>query len=691
MHIMINFIMHLKYMIKFINILEVKMYKKEITIEIPEGVHARVAAEIVNKANNIKKEYKTELYIKKSGDALPVAVGIIAILSLKIEKGDTIEISSKDDSIESKRAIDELFNFISNLCKDKSSISNIDYILKENSIANQQVLESLSIGLIICDINSSIIYSNSSMLKILNCSLKDILGENIEKVIGQLGIEKVLKNNENIIGESKIIKDKELAINISPIILNNNTLGAVATFQDISELISVKEANEKLKKILEYSSDLICFVDDKRKVRYINPSYEKCFNVKAEDLIGKDLISISPKGLRMKVFESKNKITNISYEKDGIELISRVEPIFIDDKFYGIISISKPVNEIKDLLKRLEHSQQELNYYKEQFIQQTRQEGAFKDIIGTSSLLKEAIFIAKKASNSISTVLIRGESGTGKELIAKAIHNSSDRKDKPFIRINCAAIPENLFESELFGYEKGAFTGAYKSKIGKFTLANGGTVFLDEIGDMPKSMQVKLLRVLQEKEFESVGGLKTQKVDIRFIAATNRNLEDMIKKGEFRQDLYYRLNVISIYLPSLKDRKEDIGPLTEYFINKLNKKLNKNIKGIDNKCMECLLKYNWPGNIRELENIIERAMNMCEGSIITLKDLPTFITDIPFNQSGIISILEGDMMTFEEYEKEIIKAAMEKYKTYNKAGKVLGLTHRTMALKCQKYGIKKEE
>lgn len=691
MHIMINFIMHLKYMIKFINILEVKMYKKEITIEIPEGVHARVAAEIVNKANNIKKEYKTELYIKKSGDALPVAVGIIAILSLKIEKGDTIEISSKDDSIESKRAIDELFNFISNLCKDKSSISNIDYILKENSIANQQVLESLSIGLIICDINSSIIYSNSSMLKILNCSLKDILGENIEKVIGQLGIEKVLKNNENIIGESKIIKDKELAINISPIILNNNTLGAVATFQDISELISVKEANEKLKKILEYSSDLICFVDDKRKVRYINPSYEKCFNVKAEDLIGKDLISISPKGLRMKVFESKNKITNISYEKDGIELISRVEPIFIDDKFYGIISISKPVNEIKDLLKRLEHSQQELNYYKEQFIQQTRQEGAFKDIIGTSSLLKEAIFIAKKASNSISTVLIRGESGTGKELIAKAIHNSSDRKDKPFIRINCAAIPENLFESELFGYEKGAFTGAYKSKIGKFTLANGGTVFLDEIGDMPKSMQVKLLRVLQEKEFESVGGLKTQKVDIRFIAATNRNLEDMIKKGEFRQDLYYRLNVISIYLPSLKDRKEDIGPLTEHFINKLNKKLNKNIKGIDNKCMECLLKYNWPGNIRELENIIERAMNMCEGSIITLKDLPTFITDIPFNQSGIISILEGDMLTFEEYEKEIIKAAMEKYKTYNKAGKVLGLTHRTMALKCQKYGIKKEE
>ncbi|QCX34155.1 PAS domain-containing protein [Caloramator sp. E03] len=665
------------------------MFKKEVTIGIQEGVHTRIAAEIVNKANELKKKYGTELYIKKSGDTFPVVIGIIAILSLKINKGDTIEISSKGEDFKDQNAVLELYDFISSLCEDKNSISDIDYILKENSIANEQVLESLSIGLIMCDINSSIIYINSSMLKILNKELNDVLGKSIENIIKNINIENVLKDGVSCLGDIKIINDKELAMNISPIILNKDIIGAVATFQDISELVSIKEANVKLKKILESSSDLICFVDEKRKISYINPSYEKYFNIKAEDIIGKDLKDISPKGLRMKAFESKEKIQNMSYEKNGVELISKVEPLFINDKFYGIISISKPVNEIKELIEKLEHSQAELKYYKERFIQHTREEGAFKDIIGTSSSLKEAIFIAKKAANSISTVLIRGESGTGKELIAKAIHNSSDRKDKPFIRINCAAIPENLLESELFGYEKGAFTGAYKNKVGKLTLANEGTVFLDEIGDMPISMQVKLLRVLQEKEFESIGGLTTQKVDIRFIAATNRNLEEMIKKGEFRQDLYYRLNVISISLPSLRDRKMDIGPLTEYFITKLNKKLNKNIKGISKESMDCLLKYDWPGNIRELENIIERAMNICDGDIITLKDLPVFLTHKSTQTEGIINLLVEDMLRFEDYEKEIIKAAMEKYKTYNKAGKVLGLTHRTMALKCQKYGIKK--
>lgn len=241
----------------------------------------------------------------------------------------------------------------------------------------------------------------------------------------------------------------------------------------------------------------------------------------------------------------------------------------------------------------------------------------------------------------------------------------------------------------MFGYEKGAFTGAVKRKPGKFNIADKGTIFLDEIGDMPKTMQVKLLRVLQEKEFESVGGLSTQKVDVRVIAATNRDLEKMLSTGEFREDLYYRLNVININLPPLRDRKEDINILTEHFIQKLNKKLNKNIKGISKDCLVYLEEYHWPGNIRELENIIERAMNLCEGTFIESRDLPFYITNINPHDINLINMPGGEIKKMEEYEKEIIKAAMEKYKSYNMAGKALGLTHRTISLKCKKYGISK--
>lgn len=291
-----------------------------------------------------------------------------------------------------------------------------------------------------------------------------------------------------------------------------------------------------------------------------------------------------------------------------------------------------------------------------------------------------------KASETISTVLIRGESGTGKELIAKAIHSNSDRSNKPFVKVNCASIPENLLESELFGHEKGAFTGAIQSKPGKFAIADTGTIFLDEIGDMPVSMQVKLLRVLQEREIESVGGITSRKIDVRVIAATNRDLEKMIKDGSFREDLYYRLNVLSINPPPLRDRKEDIPDLVEHFINKLNKKLNKTILGIKQDALDLLIDYSWPGNIRELENIMERAINLCDGDYIDSSYMPSYLK--PTKQKNFnLDIDLDNILPFEEYEKQIISAAMKKYKSFNKAGKALGLTHRTISLKCKKYNI----
>ena len=243
-------------------------------------------------------------------------------------------------------------------------------------------------------------------------------------------------------------------------------------------------------------------------------------------------------------------------------------------------------------------------------------------IIGESSSMESLFEVVDKVADSPSTVLITGESGTGKELIARALHNQSNRLNAPFIRINCAAIPKDLIESELFGYEKGAFTGAVSSKPGRFELAHEGTLFLDEIGEIPLEMQVKLLRALQEQEFERVGGIRTIEVDVRLIAATNQNLEDAIAHGRFREDLYYRLNVVPMRLPALRERKSDIRALTEHIITKYNDRLNKDVTGITEEAFEALLLHDWPGNIRELENVIERMMLFSSDPMLELSDVP---------------------------------------------------------------------
>jgi two-component system, NtrC family, response regulator AtoC len=247
--------------------------------------------------------------------------------------------------------------------------------------------------------------------------------------------------------------------------------------------------------------------------------------------------------------------------------------------------------------------------------------GRFR-LVGDAPAIRSIYAIIEKVANTPSTVLITGESGTGKELIARALHENSSRHAGPFIKINCAAIPKTLMESELFGYEKGAFTGAVGAKPGRFELAHGGTLFLDEIGEIPVEMQVKLLRVLQESEFERVGGIKTIKVDVRLVTATNRDLAAELQTGGFREDLYYRLNVVPIHLPPLRDRREDIPLLVSHFITKFNDRLRKEITHIEPAAVDRLVSYNWPGNIRELENVIERTMLFCEGSVIRLSNLP---------------------------------------------------------------------
>jgi nitrogen regulation protein NR(I) len=322
------------------------------------------------------------------------------------------------------------------------------------------------------------------------------------------------------------------------------------------------------------------------------------------------------------------------------------------------------------------------------------------EIIGRHPLMENVYELIRKVSDTPTTVLICGESGTGKELIAKALHENSSRRGKPFIKINCAAIPKTLVESELFGYEKGAFTGAVSSKPGRFELADEGTLFLDEIAEIPLEMQVKLLRVLQESEFERVGGIKTLHVDVRLVAATNRDLQAEIAAGNFREDLFYRLNVVPIRLPPLRDRTSDIPLLVEHFVAKYNARLKKNVEGIDPESMAHLIEYPWPGNIRELENVMERTVLFTESGAVRVTDLPAEVrgrsaapvAGAPSLQpSAPASLKETVRETTLRLERELIqKALQETGGNVTQAAKRLKISRKSLQNKMKEFGLRDE-
>ncbi|HNQ00795.1 MAG TPA: sigma-54 dependent transcriptional regulator [Syntrophales bacterium] len=317
------------------------------------------------------------------------------------------------------------------------------------------------------------------------------------------------------------------------------------------------------------------------------------------------------------------------------------------------------------------------------------------EIVGSGAQMAKIFEIIRKVAPTTTTILITGETGTGKELVANAIHAGSPRKHNPFIKINCSAIAENLIESELFGYEKGAFTGAVASKPGRFELAHKGTLFLDEIGDLPREMQVKLLRVIQDQEFERVGGIQTIKVDVRLVAATNRNLQQDVREGRFREDLFYRLNVMPIHVPPLRERKEDIPALLDYFIGKFNRKLGRRIAGADPEVVDLLMDHDWPGNIRELENLAERLVLMARGETIVMGDVPAELIEAveARTQAGTPdekrSIKELIREKTEDIEKQMIIRVLEECEgNISKAARQLGLSRRGLHLKLAKYSLR---
>ena len=345
---------------------------------------------------------------------------------------------------------------------------------------------------------------------------------------------------------------------------------------------------------------------------------------------------------------------------NGVPTRCTINPIREEGKVIGAMLKVEDIRELKTIIEERNKALNSIDYLERQLHKKEQRDEAFKKILGASEKFKAAKNMAYKASESISNVLLLGESGTGKNLFAEAIHNASQRKEKEFVYINCASIPEKLFESELFGYEKGSFTGALSSgKKGKLEIADGGTLFLDEIAELPLSLQAKFLHFLQSRRYSRVGGLEEKEVDVRFIFATNKDLEKLVKNDEFREDLYFRINVLPIYLPPLRERREDIPLLVNKLLSRVSKKISKNVKKVNSEAMKYLMAYEWKGNIRELENVLERAVNICDKNIITVNDLPKKI--IKKKNNGQLVEVQGIgslQKTVEEAEKELIKEVL---------------------------------
>ena len=395
---------------------------------------------------------------------------------------------------------------------------------------------------------------------------------------------------------------------------------------------------------------------------------------------------------------------------DGLELIKKIRAIdpiipFIMITAYGNIEtaveiiksgaseyLTKPID-LEELLLLIDKciDKKQLLVENQQLKTILQERFSFESIVGNSNALNEVMSVVQRVSSSNATVILRGESGTGKELVATALHFASNRKDRPFIKVSCAALPETLLESELFGHIKGAFTGAIADRKGKFEEADGGTILLDEIGEISPTTQTKLLRVLQEREFERIGSNQSVKVDVRIIAATNRDLEEAVKLKEMREDLYYRLNVVPIFIPPLRNRREDIFPLIDHFIEKYTQENNRKIKGITQEAKKLLVKYDHPGNIRELENIIERAIVLARDDVITVKDLPLTVTSNHCEEDkGETPFLE--LMPLEEAERKLIEMALEKHNgIQTRAAKELGISERALRYKIRQKGIKNKE
>lgn len=556
--------------------------------------------------------------------------------------------------------------------------------------------------------NMIVSIDETGMIKVFNRAAEqvfcekaeDVMGRNIRDVFPESNMIDVVKTGEAEPMQKVILRGSWYVSNRSPIKKDGKITGAVAVFQDISdldkisrELQYVKELNEELDAIVNSSFDGLFISDGKGVVLRYNKAFEQLTGVNAHEYLGRTVEDIRRDGIisepvTFHVLEEKKPITLVQESKTGKITLTTGNPIFdANGEIIRVVCNVRDLTELNMLRQKLEQIQGLSQHYESQ-LRSLKMTSSEKMVVSSAQMRKMVDTVIRLASVD-STILITGESGTGKELIAEIMHSNSERADKPLIKVNCGAIPENLMESELFGYDRGAFTGARKEgKVGYIELASEGTLFLDEIGEMPLSLQVKVLRFLQSKEFIRVGGESYKSVDVRIIAATNRDLMEMVRAKQFREDLYYRLNVVPIHTPPLRERKEDIPALVGHFIQIFNKKYRMN-KTISPGVVDLFMEYNWPGNIRELENLVERLIVITPHDSITEEELPVHIRSAVSNNSAYV-LVTGIIplkTAVESVEKQLIEKAFAKYRTTRQMARELKVDAATVVRKAAKYNV----
>lgn len=572
---------------------------------------------------------------------------------------------------------------------------------QHESYQQELIFQASNDGMVVIDNSGVVILFNRRAEEMIGVKKENALGKTVLNVIPHSRLPHILKskrieaNQEMLLGNGR----KIITTRIPIIEEDGSLLGAFAVFKDITEVVKLaeeitdlKEIQTMLQAIIQSSDDAISVVDENGRGILINPAYTRLTGLTEEEVIGKPATADISEGesMHMKVLQTRRAVRGVPMRvgPNKKEVIVNVAPIIVKGKLKGSVGVIHDMSEIQSLNRELNRARQIIRTLEAKY--------TFEDIIGKSEEMMIAIEQAKLGAKTPATVLLRGESGTGKELFAHAIHNASDRKYNKFIRVNCAAISETLLESELFGYEEGAFSGARRGgKRGLFEEANNGSIFLDEIGELSANTQAKLLRVLQESEMIRVGGTKPVSINVRIIAATHVNLEKGIANGSFREDLYYRLNRMPIHIPPLKKRKEEIPLLCERLIQKINRDYGRNVEGITQGALMQLIGYDWPGNVRELENILGRAMifmNYYE-THIDIQHLPELknkqtVKEISSSQENYSENKRSLSEMLDEYEVKIIRQTLLQLKG-NKTltAKKLGLSVRNLYYKLEKYNL----
>lgn len=548
-------------------------------------------------------------------------------------------------------------------------------------------------GVIVVNRQGLIVLINRAAAEILHYSPETALGTMVDVIIPNTKLLEVMESGEAEYNCYLEVANKVIISNRSPIRRGDTIIGAVGVFQDISDIDKlshrldlVKEVNKELDGIIEALDDGIVVSDSNGYILRTNYAYQKMTGITALEYVGKHVRELVKQGyigrsVTEMVVERNSPVTIVDI-RNNRELLLSGNPVYNDHgKLVRVVTAVRDMTQLSALTEQLAETEEIKNRYRLE-LEHLRSQLPFRKIITNNPDMRQKLDLAFHVAHVDSTVLILGESGVGKELFAQLIHRASHRAKQPFIKINCGAIPATLLESELFGYERGAFTGALREgKRGLFELAQGGTLFLDEVGEIPLNLQVKLLRAIQDKEITRVGGNKTISLDVRIVAATNRDIKEMVQEKSFREDLYYRLNVVPILIPPLRNRKEDILPLTREFLCKFNRQYGYH-KWIHPEVMERLLNSDWPGNIRELENTIERLVVTSREDCI-----------LPDNLAGISAVIsESDEQpvlslkkVLDNEEKRIIVDAYRKYKSTRKAAVALGISQSSFFKKMNKY------